>query len=128
MPKSDPPYRSACPVSTTLDIVGDHWTLVLVRDLVTGKSKFGDFLASPERITASVLTDRLAKLERHGLVTRHPYQTRPVRYEYRLTTKGRALLPILQEMCRWANRFVPDTWTAPDSFMALRIDGPAEDS
>jgi DNA-binding HxlR family transcriptional regulator len=112
---SDP--RSGCPIATTLDIVGDRWTLVLVRDLVNGKRRFSDFLASPERITTNVLTDRLASMEKAGLVTRMPYQERPKRYEYALTEKGEALLPVLQEMCRWANHFIPGTWVAPDSFM-----------
>jgi DNA-binding HxlR family transcriptional regulator len=52
-----------------------------------------------------------------GLVTKLPYQLRPKRFEYVLTPKGEALLPVLQEMCRWANRFIPGTWTPPASFM-----------
>jgi DNA-binding HxlR family transcriptional regulator len=113
--------RSGCPIATTLDIVGDRWTLVLLRDLVNGKRRFSEFLGSPERITTNVLTDRLASMEKAGLVTRKPYQERPKRYEYVLTEKGEALLPVLQEMCLWANRFIPGTWVAPESFMRRKV-------
>ena len=62
--------RSGCPIATTLDIVGDRWTLVILRDLITGKSRFSEFLASPEKITTNILTDRLASLEGSGVVMR----------------------------------------------------------
>ena len=114
---SDPHTRSGCPIATTLDIVGDRWTLVVLRDMLTGKKRFSQFLESPERITTSVLADRLALMEAAGLVTKTPYQLRPKRHEYLLTKKGLGLLPVLQEMCRWANRFMPETWTPPRSFM-----------
>ncbi len=113
--------RSACPIATTLDIVGDRWTLVILRDMIGGKSRFSEFLESPERITTNVLTDRLALMQAAGLVSKEPYQLRPRRFRYVLTEKGDALLPVLQEMCRWANRFMPETWTAPESFMARRV-------
>ena len=60
--------RSGCPVATTLDIVGDRWTLVILRDMLNGKRRFSQFLDSPERITTNVLTDRLSLMERAGLV------------------------------------------------------------
>jgi len=109
--------RSGCPIATTLEIVGDRWSLVILRDMVVGKKRFSEFLASPERITTNVLTDRLESMVRAGLVVKTPYQRRPPRYEYELSEKGEALLPVLQAMCRWANRFIPDTWRPPDSFM-----------
>lgn len=114
--------RSPCPIATTLDIVGDRWTLVVLRDMLTGKKRFSEFLDSPERITTSVLTDRLAAMEAAGLVDRAPYRQRPARYEYALTPMGRDLLPVLQEMCRWANRHVPGTWIPPAAFMERRAD------
>ena len=114
--------RSGCPIATTLDLVGDRWSLVIMRDMLIGKTRFAEFLASPERITTNVLTDRLAHMEGHGLVEKTAYQQRPLRFEYRLTHKGRAMLPVLQEMCRWANRFVPETWTPPQSFMERQVD------
>lgn len=115
MPKR--PARSDCPIATTLDLVGDRWTLVILRDMLTGKKRFSEFLESPERITTNVLTDRLSQMEVAGLVEKTAYQQRPVRFQYELTSKGRGLLPVLQEMCRWGNRYMPGTWTPPASFM-----------
>ncbi len=113
--------RSGCPIATTLDIVGDRWTLVILRDLLTGKSRFSQFLNSPERITTNILTDRLAAMEEAGLVSKAAYQQRPKRFEYAPTQKGEALLPVLQEMCRWANTYMPGTWTPPKSFMSQNV-------
>lgn len=109
--------RSGCPIASTLDLIGDRWTLVIVRDMVNGKRRFAEFLASPERITTNILTDRLSLMEQVGLVEKAPYETRPLRHDYSLSGKGQALLPLLQEMCRWGNRFIPDTWVPPESFM-----------
>ncbi len=109
--------RSNCPIATTLDVLGDKWTLVVVRDLIAGKSKFREFMASPEGITSNILADRLARMEANGLVSRRPYQERPVRHAYALTPRGKALKPILQTMCRWANSEFAETWTPPEYFM-----------
>lgn len=114
------PHRSGCPIATTLDIVGDRWSLVVVRDLLTGKTRFGEILTSPERIATSVLAERLERLADLGLVEARPYQDNPTRHDYHLTEMGEAMLPILQEMCRWANRFMPGTWIPPEAFMARR--------
>jgi len=113
--------RSGCPIATTLDMIGDRWTLVILRDMLNGKRRFSEFLDSPEKITTNVLTDRLSQMERAGLIKRRAYQHHPKRFEYTLTPKGECLLPLLQEMCRWASRFVPGTWIAPESFMTRKI-------
>ncbi len=120
LPKRYP--RSGCPIATTLDLVGDRWTLVILRDMLTGKSKFSEFLASPEGIATNVLTDRLEMMVKTGLARKSAYRKRPLRHEFRVTNKGRALLPVLQEMSRWGNRFMPATWTPPESFMQARVD------
>ena len=108
--------RSLCPIATTLDIIGDKWTLVVVRDLLTGKRRYGEFLTSPEGIPTNILADRLKRLELEGLVEKRPYQQRPLRNEYLLTDKGTRLLPVLQEICRWGNRHFPGTWTPPVAY------------
>lgn len=113
----DKTFRSGCPIATTLDLVGDRWTLVILRDLLNGKGKFSEFLESPEHITTSVLADRLASMEANGLVTRVAYQQRPRRDRYELTPMGEGLLPVLQQICVWANRHVPGTWIPPAAFM-----------
>lgn len=109
--------RSGCPIATTLDILGDRWTLVILRDMINGKKRFSEFLDSPERITTSVLADRLNLIESAGLAERVMYQKRPQRFEYELTEKGRDLLPVMQNICLWANKHCPGTWTPPPSFM-----------
>lgn len=106
--------RSDCPIANALDLLGDKWTLLVVRDLLFGgKRRFGEFLASPEGIPTNILTERLRRLEDHGIVVKVPYPSRPQRYEYRLTTKGTDLLPILSAMSAWANRHIPGTMIPP---------------
>lgn len=112
--------RSGCPIASSLEVIGDRWTLVVLRDLLNGKSRFGDFLASPEGIATNILADRLIAMEAEGLVVRHAYQERPRRFTYAVTPKGEALLPVLQQLCVWGNAHLPQTWTAPESFMRRR--------
>jgi DNA-binding HxlR family transcriptional regulator len=118
------PKRSGCPIASTLDIVGDRWSLVLIRDLINGKSRFGEFMASPEGITSNLLADRLRRLEAAGLIVRDAYQQNPPRHAHRLTPAGEALLPVLQAICRWGNRHIDGTWIPPESFMRP-VDGEA---
>ena len=116
--------RSGCPIATTLDVVGDKWSLVIIRDMINGKKRYQQFVESPEGIPTNILSDRLKKMERFGLVRREPYQRNPLRHDYLLTPRGESLLPILQSMCRWANQHYPDTWTPPASFMKPRGSAP----
>ena len=115
------PQRSGCPIAVTLDLVGDRWTFVIMRDMVNGKTRFGQFIDSPEGIPTNMLASRLKRMEQAGLIAKKPYQMNPERFGYRLTAKGRGLLPVLQAMCRWANKFVPGTWIPPKSFMARKF-------
>ena len=73
------PARSVCPIASTLDLVGDKWSLLIVRDLLIGKSRYGEFLKSPEGITTNILADRLRRMERTGLIERDLYQQHPRR-------------------------------------------------
>ncbi len=93
-----------------------------MHDLVTGKRQYGEFLDSPEGIATNILADRLKRLEDASLVTKGLYQTTPVRHEYRLTPSGLALLPVLQEICRWANAQIPGTWIPSAGFMKRKRD------
>ncbi|KAB7615487.1 helix-turn-helix transcriptional regulator [Amylibacter sp. SFDW26] len=111
-------HRSGCPISTSLEVIGDKWTLILIRDMLCGKKRYGDFLDSPEKITTNILASRLSDMERYGLVTKQLYNKRPKRFEYVLTPMGSALKPIVQSMCIWGNSFFPETWVPPKSFMA----------
>ena len=103
--------RSPCPVANTLDILGDKWTLLVVRDLLLGCKTYGEFAASPEGIPTNILAERLKRLVNAGLVTKQQYQARPVRYAYTLTDKGRALGPVLRAMVKWASTHIPGTYT-----------------
>jgi len=111
--------RSGCPIATSLDLFGDRWTLIILRDLAMGKSRFGEFLRSPEKIPTNILTARLSRLEAVGLIGKHAYQDNPERFDYALTARGADLLPVMQAICRWANTHVPETWRIPDRFQAM---------
>src|SRR5271168_4961621 len=74
--------RSPCPVACSLDLFGDRWTLLVIRDLFWGKTRFGEFEASPEGIPTNILAERLQRLEAAGLVGRKAYQSNPPRYAY----------------------------------------------
>lgn len=101
--------RSPCPVACVLDICGDRWTLLIVRDLMFGRSRFKDFSASPEGIPTNILSDRLARLLRHGLAEQVPAEDGSMRLGYRLTEKGRSLGPILKAMRDWGLKWEPAT-------------------
>jgi DNA-binding HxlR family transcriptional regulator len=109
-------YRSQCPVASALDILGDRWTLVVLRTIFAGRHKFSELLNIPEGVSTNILADRLVLLETHGLVDRRAYQHNPIRFEYFLTRKGADLLPVLQAMARWAFANIPDRWALPDWF------------
>lgn len=93
--------RSVCPVACALDLFGDKWTLLIVRDLFSGKSHFKEFLASPEKIATNILSERLARLASNGLIERYPSTDIAGREAYRLTEKGRSLRPLMAQFKAW---------------------------
>lgn len=101
--------RSICGVACSLDLLGDKWTLLVVRDLLLGKRTYGELQASPEGVPTNILADRLKKLQAQGIVEKTVYQERPRRYAYHLTDKGSDLMPVLRSMVQWANKHVPGT-------------------
>ena len=111
MNTAKPFARSACAVANSLDILGDKWSLLVVRDLLHGKRTYGTLALSPERIPTNILADRLERLVGAGIVTRTPYQQRPVRYSYTLTPKGNALGEVLLAFVRWGKQYIPGTIT-----------------
>ena len=98
-----------CTVARSLEVVGDRWTVLVLRDAFYGVRRFDDFQRNLG-IARNILTDRLHKLVAQGVLERQQYQDRPARYEYRLTEKGRDLLPVVLAMMRWGDR-----WTAAAS-------------
>jgi DNA-binding HxlR family transcriptional regulator len=100
-------HRSHCPVASALDLVGDSWTMLIIRDLLLGASRFNDFLASPEGITTNILTSRLRMMEAQGLICKEAYQSNPRRYAYRMTDKGKALTPVMRALMKWGMQWIP---------------------
>ena len=96
--------RSRCPVSCTLDVLGDRWSLLVVRDLMRGKRRFGEFLESSESIPTNILTERLKRLVRVGIITSRRYCSHPPRMEYALTPRGEDLRPMIRAMVEWGVR------------------------
>lgn len=94
-----------CSVARTLSVVGDRWTLLVLRDAFLRTRRFEDFQAHLG-ITRHRLADRLAKLVHHGIFERVPYQQRPPRFEYRLTDKGRDLYPVIVALVGWGDRWM----------------------
>jgi DNA-binding HxlR family transcriptional regulator len=103
--------RSKCPVSCALEVLGDKWTLLLVRDLLLGKGTYSEFQQSPEGIPTNILADRLKRLQTAGIIDRLPYQEHPVRYRYRLTDKGRGLRAVISALIDWSNLYLEGTMT-----------------
>ena len=103
MPKH---YNQACPVAKALEVIGDRWTLLLVRDLLRGARRFQDFQTSLPGIAPTILSDRLKRMEEHGLVTRHFYSDHPPRAEYALTDKGKELGGVVGALAVWGSRHV----------------------
>ena len=95
-----------CPVARGLSVVGDRWTMLILRDCFLGFRRF-EQIQERLGITRHVLADRLRKLETAGVLRREPYQNRPLRHEYRLTDRGKAFYPTLVSLIEWANAHVP---------------------
>jgi|SRR5215510_2609888 len=98
-------YDLKCPVARALDIIGERWTILILRDLLReGPRKFQDFEQSLTGISATTLSARLKKLEEHGIVARRFYADHPPRAEYVLTDKGRTLGPVLRTLLEWGTK------------------------
>lgn len=103
MPKR---YNQSCPVAKTLEVIGDRWTLLVVRDLLSGARRFQDLLATLPGIAPNILSTRLKLMEEHGLIARRFYSDHPPRAEYALTDKGRELGTVVGALAAWGGRHV----------------------
>ena len=113
--------RSPCPVSSSLDVLGDKWTLLILRDIVfAGKSTYGQFLQSAEKMATNILADRLAVLESQGLLTKAVAADKKSKFTYRLTEKGVDTIPIIDELVLWGAKHYP-TIADPDLLAELHI-------
>lgn len=114
--------RSDCPLNVSLEIFGDRWTLLIVRDLMLkGRTRFGDLLDGGEGIASNILADRLSRLETYGLAERRRDPTDARRLTYRLTQRGIDLAPVLFEMILWAAQY-EKTAAPPKEIDAMKRD------
>lgn len=103
-------HRSSCPITCSLDLFGDRWTLLVIRDMIFfKKQRFEEFLKSPEGISTNILASRLKSLEEMGLVEKQPYGNHSRRMNYQLTEQGKSLRPVLKAMIAWGLKHIPDT-------------------
>ena len=123
MPDDGSRARSGCPIDYALDIFGDRWTLLVIRDLVFGgKRHFHEMIESPEGIASNILTARLKKLEAKGLISRRPDPESRRQVVYELTEKGIDLIPILVEIILWGGRYDADTAAPKKMLQRMRKD------
>ncbi len=97
------------PITNALDLLGDKWTILIVRDLALGKERYQEFLSSPEKISTNILADRLKRLCDAGTVVKRAYQHNPVRHEYSLTNRGKGLREVLKALASWGLKSFPGT-------------------
>lgn len=124
----DDSRRSDCPIACALDILGDKWTLVVIRDMFLGSKTYSDFENGLEKIPTNILADRLKRLEAVGILRKERYQERPARYAYQLTARGRSLGPLLAELAKWAIQHLdyagkPDADSAKIAYVKERFLG-----
>ena len=116
MKSAVPGRRSACPIAGSLDVLGDPWGLVIVRDLMfRDNHEYGDFLGSEESITTNVLADTLTRLTEAGIVQRIAHPTESNKFIYRLTEMGIDLLPLVIELSHWGVKYVPGNGGPPSA-------------
>jgi DNA-binding HxlR family transcriptional regulator len=111
--------RSSCPIANSLELVGDRWTLVIIRDLMfSERRRYGELLKGREGITTNILADRLKRLEAAGVLQRNAYQDRPPRYEYVLTSKGKDLFEVLRALIQWGAKHTKGSMRFSDEQLA----------
>jgi len=119
--KNEHALRSSCPLACALDIIGDHWTLLVIRDMLfLGKHEYREILESDEGISSNILSDRLSKLQTNGLISSIPHPDSVKRKLYYLTAKGKDLVHILVPIGQWAETHLPGEFGLPSEIIALR--------
>lgn len=115
--------RSACALANGLEILGDRWTLLIIRDLMfTNRNEFGHFVNSGEGISTNILTERLARLQEYNVVNKLPHPSHGKKNIYQLTEQGIALFPVLIELMLWAHETVADTFIPEPIYQKLKND------
>lgn len=99
-------FRSTCPISTALDIFGDKWSLLILRDLIFNhKNTYGEFMDTDEKISTNILADRLVTLEMSGIISKNEHPESKLKVLYQLTKKGIDLIPVLVEIIVWSEKY-----------------------
>lgn len=119
MSERDAGDNTLCPIAHSTGLVGDRWSILIVRELLLGQSRFQD-LQAQTGATSQMLAARLKRLEADGLVERHVYSKRPLRHEYRLTPKGRHLMPVILALRTWGEQWVKPEGGKPATRMFHR--------
>ncbi len=116
-------HQSHCPIAFALDIFGDHWSLLILRDLIfKGKRQYKEFLNSEEAISTNILADRLMRLEDRGLISKRDDPTNKKQFLYLPTEKGLDLIPVMLEIVRWSAKHDPKTATPKEFLNRLNKD------
>lgn len=112
--------RSQCPLANALDLLGDRWTLLVLRDLIFyNRREFGELIEGGEGIATNVLTERLGRLCSSGLVARFDHPTNGKKYIYRVTEQGIDLIPMMIELVIWSERHLPAVRVPPERMAPL---------
>lgn len=115
--------KSKCPINFTVEVFGDTWSLLIVRDMIAiGKKTFGEFLDSEERIGPSVLAERLAYLEKRGVIAKRQDETDKRKLIYSLTEAGLNIIPVVYEIAKWGSLTSPDPKAPEAWFKSLEYD------
>lgn len=109
---TEPPIDHECSIAAALDVIGDRWTILILRDAIRGVRRFDD-MAADLGIARNLLSTRLSRLVTHGVLEKVPYQDHPVRYEYCLSDKGRDLSPVLVALMHWGDKYTGEPNTVP---------------
>lgn len=117
--------RTGCPIACALDVFGDHWTLLIIRDLMfAGRHEYKDMLASEEGISSNILSDRLKKLEENGVIRSSPHPKSARRKLYYLTGKGKDLVYPLIDIARWSEKHLDDVVNIPPDKKEVLVNNP----
>lgn len=115
--------RSLCPIASALDIIGDKWSLLIVRDLVfEGKNTYGQYLRGDERIATNILADRLEWLEQAGIIMSKPHPDGRIKATFQLTPKGADLIPLIVDLVTWSDKYLEISPQAKQMAKAIRAD------
>jgi DNA-binding HxlR family transcriptional regulator len=117
--------HQTCSIARSLEVIGERWTLLILRDVLLGRHRFDDLVDSVG-VTRTVLTQRLRHLVGEGVLERRAYQRRPERFEYHLTTKGRELMPVIAQLMWWGDRHYPEAAGPPRLLVHEGCGGPVE--